>query len=73
MTILLKKCAAFACMRAVSELRWALGYRTCGRHGEKRESATGVWPIASHHAWVADVIGAADAPAEAHDVKEALR
>lgn len=73
MTILLKKCAAFACMRAVSELRWALGYRTCGRHGEKRESTTGARPIASHHAWVADVIGAADAPAEAHDVKEALR
>ena len=67
MTILLKKCAAFACMRAVSELRWALGYRTCGRHGEKRESAIGAWPTA------ADVIGIADASAEARDVKEAVR
>ena len=41
MTILLKKCTAFACDRTVSELRWALGYRTCSRHAAEGESLDG--------------------------------
>ena len=40
MTVLLKKCAAFACDRTVSELRWALGHRTCLRHEVRQESVT---------------------------------
>lgn len=36
MTILLKRCAAFACDRTLSELRWVLGYRTCARHSTRR-------------------------------------
>lgn len=41
MTILLKKCTAFACDRTVSDLRWTLGYRTCPHHAGGRASVTG--------------------------------
>ena len=36
--ILLSKCVTFGCDRPVSDLRWALGHYTCGRHEHRRES-----------------------------------
>ena len=53
MSILLKKCAVFACERTVSELRWALGHRTCPRHEDGRQSATGTGATPSREQIVA--------------------
>ena len=35
MTAMMIKCRGFGCDRGVPHLRWALGYRTCGRHGRE--------------------------------------
>ena len=40
MTIVMKKCGRFGCDRGVTHLRWALGYRTCGRHGPEASGGT---------------------------------
>ena len=29
------RCRRFGCDRGVAHLRWALGYRSCGRHGSE--------------------------------------
>ena len=42
MTTMMRKCRRFGCDRGVTHLRWALGYRSCGRHGsEAPEKASG--------------------------------
>ena len=40
MTIVMKMCRTFGCDRGVTHLRWALGYRTCGRHGHEASGGT---------------------------------
>ena len=36
--LLMTKCIVFGCERPVSDLRWALGHYTCGRHERADET-----------------------------------
>ncbi len=79
MTVMMRKCRRLDCDRGVTDLRWGLGYRTCGRHGSEAPAGgtraargiAGLWGFSEVHAVEGGVDDRCGSPDPNHECSQA--